>query len=593
MITKYFLLIDGLNGGSTAAGHEGWFEIDSFDFDINDVIATGTSEGKVTFSPLTVQLSLDPGLAGALHDAATGHDIGAIKLEGVTAQGKAVYDLTLVDASVAQLHEGNGGHDSVSFDYQQLGLITQVQQPDGSTAPGESFGYDVARNLAIDPATLPIPSANGGNPLTAALVSSTSHGALTLNPDGSFVYVPDANFNGTDSFVYHANDGSTNSNDVTVLIDVAPVNDAPVITSPPAQVVLTETNAPLSATGQIVFTDVDIGDTPTASVDLGTVVATATGVNLTDFQKASLVNGFSITNPADGQWSYSIASPDFLPAGSSVALSYPATIDDHHGGTANQAVTITINGTNDPPSAFHDIAGVAPKATVTADAAHGVLANDTDPDIGDLLSVTAVTFGNTTSLLSGGPVTVSGSFGSLTLDSNGSYSYSANKLPPNTNVAEDTFNYTVNDGHGGTAQSTLTVTIANDQYIAVTPGETLAAGNSKQVIDGGLGDVKINGSNGADVLIGGPHDTLTGGNGPDTFVFGPGFGHNVITDFDVHNDQIQIDHSLFADFSAVMAHTADDAHGNAVIAYDANNTITLLGVNHAQLLAHSSDFHLV
>src|SRR5262249_45507530 len=176
----------------------------------------------------------------------------------------------------------------------------------------------------------------------------------------------------------------TTPNDVPVLIDVAPVNDAPVITSPPAHIVLTETNAPLSATGQIVFTDVDIGDMPTASVDLGTVVATATDVNLTDSQKASLVNAFSITNPADGHWSYSIASPDFLRAGSSVALPSPVTVDDHHGGTANQAVPITINGTNDPPSASHDIAGVEPKATVTADAVHGLLANDTDPDIGDL-----------------------------------------------------------------------------------------------------------------------------------------------------------------------------------------------------------------
>jgi Ca2+-binding RTX toxin-like protein len=121
----------------------------------------------------------------------------------------------------------------------------------------------------------------------------------------------------------------------------------------------------------------------------------------------------------------------------------------------------------------------------------------------------------------------------------------------------------------------------------------VAPSNSKQVIDGGLGDVKINGGNGADVLIGGPHDTLTGGNGPDTYVFGPGFGPNVITDFDVHNDQIQIDHSLFANVSAVIAHTTDNAKGNAVITYDANDTITLIGVSHAQLAAHPSVFDIV
>ena len=38
---KYFLLIDGLNGGSTDEDHEGWFEIAGFDFDIGTVLAAG------------------------------------------------------------------------------------------------------------------------------------------------------------------------------------------------------------------------------------------------------------------------------------------------------------------------------------------------------------------------------------------------------------------------------------------------------------------------------------------------------------------------------------------------------------------------
>ena len=36
---KYFLLIDGLNGGSTDEHHAGWFEIDGFDFDISTALA--------------------------------------------------------------------------------------------------------------------------------------------------------------------------------------------------------------------------------------------------------------------------------------------------------------------------------------------------------------------------------------------------------------------------------------------------------------------------------------------------------------------------------------------------------------------------
>src|SRR5262249_42460144 len=37
-----------------------------------------------------------------------------------------------------------------------------------------------------------------GDPRTAVPVSGPSHGRLTLNPDGSFGYTPEANFNGPD-----------------------------------------------------------------------------------------------------------------------------------------------------------------------------------------------------------------------------------------------------------------------------------------------------------------------------------------------------------------------------------------------------------
>ncbi|HSH15727.1 MAG TPA: Ig-like domain-containing protein, partial [Verrucomicrobiae bacterium] len=67
-----------------------------------------------------------------------------------------------------------------------------------------------------------------GDPLTASQVAGTAHGILTLNPEGSFSYTPDSNFNGTDSFTYQASDGQEDSNVATVTINVLPVNDAPV-----------------------------------------------------------------------------------------------------------------------------------------------------------------------------------------------------------------------------------------------------------------------------------------------------------------------------------------------------------------------------
>ena len=40
--------------------------------------------------------------------------------------------------------------------------------------------------------------------LRATLVSEPAHGHLSLNADGSFTYMPDANFNGTDQFTYQS-----------------------------------------------------------------------------------------------------------------------------------------------------------------------------------------------------------------------------------------------------------------------------------------------------------------------------------------------------------------------------------------------------
>ena len=64
--------------------------------------------------------------------------------------------------------------------------------------------------------------------LTAVIAVDPSHGTLILNADGSFTYTPYANYNGSDSFAYKANDGTADSNVATVNLTVNPVNDAPI-----------------------------------------------------------------------------------------------------------------------------------------------------------------------------------------------------------------------------------------------------------------------------------------------------------------------------------------------------------------------------
>jgi len=67
-----------------------------------------------------------------------------------------------------------------------------------------------------------------GSPLTTWLITPPTNGTLTLNANGSFTYVPAANFHGMDKFLYRARDQYTSSNNTWVTIHVTPVNDAPV-----------------------------------------------------------------------------------------------------------------------------------------------------------------------------------------------------------------------------------------------------------------------------------------------------------------------------------------------------------------------------
>jgi len=109
----------------------------------------------------------------------------------------------------------------------------------------DSYSVNEDNTLAVAaPGVLGNDTDQDQDPLTAVLVSSTNRGTLTLQPDGSFTYMPVPNFAGTDSFVYYVTDGNIrSSSNVSVQLNVNAVNDAPVNTVPGAQ--STYDNAPL------------------------------------------------------------------------------------------------------------------------------------------------------------------------------------------------------------------------------------------------------------------------------------------------------------------------------------------------------------
>ncbi|HLG83175.1 MAG TPA: NF038122 family metalloprotease [Bradyrhizobium sp.] len=80
---------------------------------------------------------------------------------------------------------------------------------------------------------------------------------------------------------------------------------------------------------------------------------------------------------------------------------------------------------------------------------------------------------------------------------------------------------------------------------------------------------------------------------PDNFVFKANFGDAIITNFNPASDTIQVDHTMFANVSALLAAAHDDMNGNFVISDAYHDTINLKNVGTAQMLAHQSDFHFV
>ncbi|TKB95794.1 Ig-like domain-containing protein, partial [Pedobacter cryophilus] len=66
------------------------------------------------------------------------------------------------------------------------------------------------------------------DPLIYSLVNAPVQGALTFNSDGTFRYIPPANFSGIITFIYQVCDPSGACDQATVTITVSPVNDPPI-----------------------------------------------------------------------------------------------------------------------------------------------------------------------------------------------------------------------------------------------------------------------------------------------------------------------------------------------------------------------------
>ncbi len=106
------------------------------------------------------------------------------------------------------------------------GRVVLVIAEDTPTGTADRYAVDEDTVLVVDAARGLL--ANDGSPrVIAELATSPEHGAVEIEPDGSFVYQSATDYAGMDTFTYRASRGSAVSEPIAVVIEVRPINDQP------------------------------------------------------------------------------------------------------------------------------------------------------------------------------------------------------------------------------------------------------------------------------------------------------------------------------------------------------------------------------
>ncbi|HIF9442316.1 TPA: tandem-95 repeat protein, partial [Photobacterium damselae] len=304
------------------------------------------------------------------------------------------------DSFTVVVDDGNGGTDTIT--------VTVNVTPVNDAPVGEDVSAETQEETAVT-GQLTATDVDGDN-LTFKPGADPTNGSVTVNPDGSWEYVPNPDFNGEDSFTVVVDDGNGGTDTITVTVNVTPVNDAPV-----GEDVSAETQEETAVTGQLTATDVD-------------------GDNLTFKPGSDPTNGQVTVNP-DGSWEY-VPNPDF-----NGEDSFTVVVDDGNGGTDTITVTVNVTPVNDAPVGEDVSAETQEETAVTGQ----LIATDVDGD-------------NLTFKPGSDPTN-----GSVTVNSDGSWEY-----VPNTDFnGEDSFTVVVDDGNGGTDTITVTVNVTpvNDEAV--------------------------------------------------------------------------------------------------------------------------------
>ncbi|WP_437829347.1 tandem-95 repeat protein [Niallia taxi] len=254
--------------------------------------------------------------------------------------------------------------------------------------------------------------------LTATVTTNPENGKLTFNEDGSFQYVPSANFVGKDRFAYKASDGNSTTEAKTVTINVLPVNDAPV-----SKDGVLNTQEDTVGIGTLLGEDVD-GDTLTY-----TIVENGKKGKVTILDQKTGVFSYKPNANENGEdfFTYKVSDGKL---------------------TSTAKVSVFIKAVNDAPTAKSDAYSTKEDETLTVSKEKSVLLNDEDVDKDSLKAV----------LVKGT------AHGTLDFKADGTFTY----IPAKDFNGSDSFVYKATDGVLESAEQTVVLSVGavNDAPVA-------------------------------------------------------------------------------------------------------------------------------
>ncbi|WP_319637478.1 T1SS-143 repeat domain-containing protein, partial [Pacificispira spongiicola] len=327
----------------------------------------------------------------------------------------------------------------------------------------------------------------------------TQYGTLTVNADGSYTYTSDANEDHTDGnpltdgFTYTITDGDGDTATATQTFSIE--DTGPTIDPPPGTPDPSDPSIGVEA-GRVNEDDLTGGsdDTPDSTTVTGsmTVDGGADGIASiafagTDTLPTLTSNGAAIayTLSEDGQTITGSAGSDDIFTmvltgdGSGYQFDLLGTIDHEEGQGTNEVdlpftVEVTDGDGTTASTVFHiavvdDVPTAVDDATVTLEEGNNtvtgnVMTNDTEG--ADGAEVTSFTYTDENGVEQTGDVgvEVDTQYGTLTVNADGSYTYTSDGAEQHTDgePLEDAFTYTITDADGDTSSATQAFTITDD-----------------------------------------------------------------------------------------------------------------------------------